>query len=382
MAAVKRTKSGDGSVDEDLNSRNLFVYGMDAMSKMARSSVAVIGLNGVGAEAAKCLILANIGRVTLVDDSIVSIHDLSTHFYLSPSDVGHNRAAACHKRLQELNPNVDVRIHTSAVTLSLFADHDAVVACAGSLSHHLEWNQLCRSVNPPAAFVLAEARGACFRLFSDFGDEFHTMPGDKPYCYPVAAMQPAAADRATVTVSVSAGSVDARPKDGDAVVFSDVQGATQPNGLPVIFHVSNYIETALAGDSSLGQFDIDIKSLHIGSYTGRGHVKRVILPQTLSFSSLSHCLAHPGPLSARAWRPFLFPAGVSDAANCKSVLTPLRPQRAIARCFCRLESPHATQRRIAARRAGCSAARCIFRRVQGCSLLISPRLCCSVRGRG
>ena len=233
MASVQNT-NGEGVdrvFDEDLNSRNLFTYGMDAMTKMARSSVAVIGLNGVGAEAAKCLILANVGTVTLVDDAVVAFKDLSTHFYLTEQDIGRNRADACHRQLQELNPNVVVRTHNQAVTQALIAQHNAIVVCDGSLPSLLHWNTLCRTLRPPisllrymcnsgleleaaltslseskvcvngkvttsgscivyhedavmvdgqkvaafdassVAFVLAEARGVCFRLFSDFGPE-------------------------------------------------------------------------------------------------------------------------------------------------------------------------------------------------------------------
>ena len=173
MASVQNT-NGEGVdrvFDEDLNSRNLFTYGMDAMTKMARSSVAVIGLNGVGAEAAKSLILANVGTVTLVDDAVVAFKDLSTHFYLSEQDIGRNRADACHRQLQELNPNVVVRTHNQAVTQALIAQHNAIVVCDGSLPSLLHWNTLCRTLKPAVAFVLAEARGVCFRLFSDFGPE-------------------------------------------------------------------------------------------------------------------------------------------------------------------------------------------------------------------
>jgi ubiquitin-activating enzyme E1 len=319
MASVKRTKcdgvllqpsAGGFVLDEDLNSRNLFVYGSDAMSKMVRSSVAVVGLNGVGAEAAKALILANIGAVTLVDDALVSVRDLSTHFYLADGDIGLNRAVACHRRLQELNPDVEVRVHPHAVTPALLAQQVAVIVCDGSLTERVEWNELCRKRSPPVAFVLAEARGACFRLFSDFGDEFQTMPGDKPYCCPIAKIESAAGDHATVTVSVAAGSGE--PSDGDAVVLSDVQGATQSNGLPTIFHVKNCRKMQLGGECSLMQFDIDIKGLLIGACAGKGHVKRAILPVTMSFSCLSHALQQPGPLNARAWRPYDVPGGRSE----------------------------------------------------------------------
>lgn len=58
--------------------------------------------------AAKNVILAGVKSVTLHDPAEVTLRDLSGQFYLAQADVGSNRAAACQKRLQELNPAVAV----------------------------------------------------------------------------------------------------------------------------------------------------------------------------------------------------------------------------------------------------------------------------------
>jgi ubiquitin-activating enzyme E1 len=309
---MKREGNGEGNagIDEDLNSRNLFAYGMDAMNKMAGSSVAVVGLNGVGAEAAKCLILANVGTVTLVDDAIVAMKDLSTHFYLCEKDIGRNRADACYPQLQELNPNVAVRVHNQPVTPALFAQHHAVVVCDGSLSQHIEWNGMCRALHPPVAFVLAEARGVCFRLFSDFGPApYQCIPGHSPYCFPVAKIDPAAAGLATVTVVSEA---DTRPSRDDVVTFSDIPCALRRDGLPEAFRVASMPQQQAGRDSNLWRFEVEPiscpgqEACQMDACAGRGHIKQLISPQTFSFSSLAHCLQDPGNLSSRAWKQFAF----------------------------------------------------------------------------
>jgi ubiquitin-activating enzyme E1 len=311
MSALKRCHDGAPSprLDEDLNSRNLFTFGIDAMKKMAGAAVAVVGMNGVGAEAAKSLILANIGRVTLVDDAPVGMKDLSAHFYLSESDAGLNRARACHQRLQELNPNVEVRVHTEIVTQAFLAEHDAVVVCDGRLWQHVEWNSWCRTIRNDngvsVAFVLAEARGACFRLFSDFGDKFESVPGDKAYCLPVLNLTSrAASGRVTVTVSVEG--TDTPPQEGDAVMFSGVHGADDCEGQPDVFRVLNHPAAAAGAEPSVRQFDVHARGLSVGQYSGRGHVTRVVQPVTSTFHSLAHSLHSPENLSDRAWKAFSF----------------------------------------------------------------------------
>lgn len=41
-------------IDEDLHSRQLAVYGRDAMKRMAQSTVLISGLNGLGVEIGGC----------------------------------------------------------------------------------------------------------------------------------------------------------------------------------------------------------------------------------------------------------------------------------------------------------------------------------------
>jgi ubiquitin-activating enzyme E1 len=157
-------------IDENLQSRQQAVYGKEAMLRMASSSVLIIGMNGIGAEVAKDLILANMNAVTLADTTSVVIRDLSSHFYLSESDVGQNRAAACLERMKELNPAVRVTAHVTPITEDLLKSHRVVVVCDGSLGDSEKWNEVCHMHN--IAFVRAESRGVFSVVFSDFGDAF------------------------------------------------------------------------------------------------------------------------------------------------------------------------------------------------------------------
>ena len=58
MAAVE-------AIDEDLQSRQMAVYGRETMLKMRNARVLISGLNGLGAEVAKNVVLSNVGSVTL-----------------------------------------------------------------------------------------------------------------------------------------------------------------------------------------------------------------------------------------------------------------------------------------------------------------------------
>ena len=66
--------------------------------------------------AAKNLILAGVKSVTLHDERVVELWDLSSNFVFSEDDVGKNRADASVNKLQDLNNAVVVSSLTTCLT--------------------------------------------------------------------------------------------------------------------------------------------------------------------------------------------------------------------------------------------------------------------------
>lgn len=63
--------------------------------------------------AAKNVILAGVKSVTLHDEGVVELWDLSSNFVFSESDVGKNRALSSAQKLQDLNNSVIVHTLTT-----------------------------------------------------------------------------------------------------------------------------------------------------------------------------------------------------------------------------------------------------------------------------
>ncbi|THG16640.1 hypothetical protein TEA_022825 [Camellia sinensis var. sinensis] len=114
-------------IDKDLHSRQLAVYGRETTRRLSASNVLISGINWLGAEidfdtmghvhlAAKNLVLAGIKSVTLHDEGIVELWDLSSNFIFSKDDVGKNRALASVQKLQELNNSVVISTFTTELT--------------------------------------------------------------------------------------------------------------------------------------------------------------------------------------------------------------------------------------------------------------------------
>jgi len=109
-------------IDTNLYSRQIGTFGMEAMGKLIKMNVLIVGLRGTGVETAKNLILAGPKSVTLYDPNPVTWGDLSSNFNCREDHVGKvTRAEASYEKLQELNPYVKVEVSGS---LSL-EDHAA-----------------------------------------------------------------------------------------------------------------------------------------------------------------------------------------------------------------------------------------------------------------
>ena len=81
---------------------------------------------------AKNLILAGVKSVTLHDEEIVELWDLSSNFVFSENDVGKNRALASVQKLQDLNNAVSISTLTTELTTEQLSKFQ-VLPCLSTL---------------------------------------------------------------------------------------------------------------------------------------------------------------------------------------------------------------------------------------------------------
>ncbi len=94
----------------NLYSRQVGLYGFDIMKKIMKLNVLIYGMRGLGIEIAKNIILAGPNKVTIFDQNIVKISDLTANFYLTKEDVDNKRRRdeSVLDKLSLLNPYVRV----------------------------------------------------------------------------------------------------------------------------------------------------------------------------------------------------------------------------------------------------------------------------------
>lgn len=110
----------------------------------------IAGLNGLGAEISKNIILAGVKSVTFLDHRNVSQLDFTSNFFVSRDQLGNNRAEASRSRAQALNPMVEVKVDTGVIgdkTEEFFKEFDVVVVLEATIAEQVRIDNICRANN-------------------------------------------------------------------------------------------------------------------------------------------------------------------------------------------------------------------------------------------
>jgi len=285
-------------VDESLYSRQLYVFGHEAQRRLGSSAVLILGLNGLGVETAKNIILAGVKSVTLHDNTLTSFEDLSAQFYLSEADVGKPRSLPSAKKLAELNPYVEVTALTDLVTTDVVSRHSCVVLVDQSWEIQSQISDFCHQRNIPV--LIGDTRGVFGSIFCDFGKSFvvHDPTGEEAV---TCVIEDITQDFPAVVRVLEENRHNL--ETGDMVTLSGINGMAELNG-------GQYLVTVVDGYS----FTINIDTKLFRPYQSGGYMTQVKQPVTLSFKPLLESVNDPGmfnidimkfdsaPLLHLAWR--------------------------------------------------------------------------------
>uniref|UniRef100_A0A1D1Y6H3 E1 ubiquitin-activating enzyme n=2 Tax=Anthurium amnicola TaxID=1678845 RepID=A0A1D1Y6H3_9ARAE len=276
-----RDRSKTPEIDEDLHSRQLAVYGRETMRRLFASNVLISGMNGLGVEIAKNLVLAGVKSVTLHDEGTLDLWDLSSNFFVLEDDVGKNRALACVQKLQELNNAVTISTLTTKLCKENLLGFQAVVFTDITMERAIEFDDYCHNHEPPISFVKTEVRGLFGTVFVDFGPNFTVadVDGEEPHTGIIASISN---DSPAIVSCVDDERLEFQ--DGDLVVFTEVEGMTElSDGKPrKVKNARPY------------SFNLEEDTTNFGAYVKGGIVTQVKQPKILKFKPLKDAVRDPG----------------------------------------------------------------------------------------
>src|SRR6185369_2160668 len=89
-------------------SRTELLIGHEGLERLKNSSVAVIGLGGVGSYAAEALCRAGVGSLSLIDFDDICLTNINRQLHAMDGTVGKSKANVMAERLSLINPQADI----------------------------------------------------------------------------------------------------------------------------------------------------------------------------------------------------------------------------------------------------------------------------------
>ncbi|XP_016005457.2 ubiquitin-like modifier-activating enzyme 7 isoform X2 [Rousettus aegyptiacus] len=248
------------------------------MQRLQGAKVLLSGLQGLGAEVAKNLVLMGVGSLTLHDPHPTCWSDLAAQFFLSEKDLARSRAEASQELLAKLNGAVQVHVYTGDITEDLLQNFQVVVLTTSNLEEQLKVGTLCHKHR--VCFLVADTRGLVGQLFCDFGENFTVQDPTEAEPLTAAIQHISKGSPGILTLRKEAGAHYFR--DGDLVTFSGIEGMVELNHCdprPIRVQEDGTLEI---GDTS-----------NFSCYSRGGAVIEVTSSRTVSHEPLDAALLQP-----------------------------------------------------------------------------------------
>lgn len=96
--------------------RNLGTVGWDGQARLLRSTVAVVGLGGLGGYVVEALARIGVGRLVLIDGDAFVEHNLNRQMFATEANLGLSKVEAAGLRVAAINSAVEVVSHAVEAT--------------------------------------------------------------------------------------------------------------------------------------------------------------------------------------------------------------------------------------------------------------------------
>ncbi|MCE4046923.1 MULTISPECIES: tRNA threonylcarbamoyladenosine dehydratase [Bacillaceae] len=135
-------------------SRNELAIGTDGLEKLKNSTVAVLGIGGVGSFSAEALARSGVGKLILIDKDDVDITNVNRQVIALLSTVGRPKVDIMKERIADINPDCEVialkMFYTEETYEEIFAyGLDYVVDASDTISYKIHLMKECLQRNIP-----------------------------------------------------------------------------------------------------------------------------------------------------------------------------------------------------------------------------------------
>ena len=172
-------------------SRHLLLdeIGIAGQQRLLDAHALIVGAGGLGSPAVLYLAAAGLGRITLADADSVDLTNLQRQIAHDTASIGENKAASAKRRMQAMNPDIQVEALPERLAgdrlAALVATADVVLDCSDNFATRHAINHACVQHRKPlvsgaavrfdgqvSVFDLRDAGSPCYAcLFPEHAEE-------------------------------------------------------------------------------------------------------------------------------------------------------------------------------------------------------------------
>ena len=126
------------------------------LQKIQKARVLIVGVGGLGSPIAYYLSGAGIGTIGLLDDDVVSEHNLQRQVLYTEKEIGMPKAECAARRLRELNSSLTYQVHScrlqSENAREIIRSYDLVVDGCDNFATRYLLDDVCRELGIPYVY--------------------------------------------------------------------------------------------------------------------------------------------------------------------------------------------------------------------------------------
>ena len=120
--------------------------GIKGQQKLAKRSIAIIGVGALGTTTANLLVRAGVGKIALFDRDVIELHNLQRQTFFTEKNVGFPKVAAAKEWLKTVNSSITINafpIEINTETISLLQHYDLLLDCTDNMEVRFLLNNFC-----------------------------------------------------------------------------------------------------------------------------------------------------------------------------------------------------------------------------------------------
>jgi sulfur-carrier protein adenylyltransferase/sulfurtransferase len=132
-------------------------FGLEAQKKLKAAKVLIVGSGGLGSPALLYLAAAGVGTIGIVDFDVVDDSNLQRQVLFGVDAIGKPKAEEAKRRLQALNPHIQINVHNTQITsknaLDIIRDYDVVADGTDNFPTRYLVNDACVLLGKPNIYA-------------------------------------------------------------------------------------------------------------------------------------------------------------------------------------------------------------------------------------